>query len=87
MRVKALKDYYYDRRQYITGDIIEVDDRQEVEVNILVTLGTLEKLPEEPKRVKPAQIFETRDLKAEESKKEEERPRQRYRRRDLRAEP
>lgn len=42
MKVKALKKYYYDKREILPGETFEMDDRQAGEARILATIGTLE---------------------------------------------
>ena len=84
MEVRALKEYYYNRRMYSPGETFDMDESNHL--LILVTHGVLERVG--PSKPKPTPVITTRDLKAEEPEKKEEPDKRRiYRRRDLRAEP
>ena len=96
MKVRAIERYYYSRREYQPGEIVDVDDREEGSINILCALGKLERVKDESSKRpenKPevTKIEETikddyvsQAIKVED---EEDSPRRRtYRRRDMRAE-
>jgi hypothetical protein len=67
MKVRALKKYYYDKREYEAGEEFEIDDRQYTDINILIALGTIEKT-DQPQSVKSlTTTYETRTIEAEKS--------------------
>ena len=69
MRVKALQKMYYNRRDMMPGEEYEMDDRESGEVNILVALGKIELVKEEPKeQPKPAApAYRTKQMTAADS--------------------
>jgi len=47
MRVKALVKTYYDRRDRMPGDVYEMDDREDLQIRLLCSLGTIELVKKE----------------------------------------
>lgn len=72
MRVKALKYYYADKQEHHPGEEFEMDDRQSAEINLLCTIGTLEKVSSGAEKPNlSSQTVQTRSLQSEEPQSEE----------------
>lgn len=100
MHVKALQKGYYDRRDRMPGEVYEMDDREADQAKLLSILGKIEILPvgyitramkvEEPKQQQLAeqpveQPVELPSTEVAPMTTDSLTPRNRYRRRDMRA--
>ena len=65
MKVRAKTPMYYAGAMKAVGEVYEMDDREESEATILVHLGKIELVKDEPKPAQRANVYDTRAMKAD----------------------